>query len=159
MVTQSAIRRSFEAHPEALRDLRMIPSWVRDSALLALQQVIRVQHRGPLLERHGPIDLRGCRKLYLDDDAHWRAVYQERHAPSGDQFRTQIYLLAVGPRAHEAVYRTAARRLRAMAATPTGREEAALTRSPHTPGPSELAVHAASSLPPVVVTARPPRHP
>jgi hypothetical protein len=158
MLTQSPVLLGFEAHPEALRDLRTVPSWVRDSALLSLQQVIRIQHRGPVLQQHGHIDLRGCRKLYLDADAKWRAVYQERPAPRGDQFRRQIYLLAVGPRANVAVYRTAARRLRAMAAAPTAREEAALTRSPHTPGPSELAVQAASPIPPVVVTARPPRH-
>uniref|UniRef100_UPI0006E3CEEE hypothetical protein n=1 Tax=Peterkaempfera griseoplana TaxID=66896 RepID=UPI0006E3CEEE len=123
----NAVLFAFSAHPEALEDLRRVPAWVRDSALLHLQQLVRVEQRGPALGQHGDRDLRGCRKLYLDAEVRWRAVYQERRTPPGSLWPREIHLLAVGPRADGEVYDTAARRLHATPApAPTPRGRAAL---------------------------------
>jgi len=104
-------RFSFRAHPEALEDLLRAPAAIRDSALLHMQQLVRVQQRGPALGIRGAWDLRGCRKLYLDSEAAWRAVYMERDAAPGGTHPREIYLLAVGPRQDHAAYNDAAHRL------------------------------------------------
>jgi hypothetical protein len=135
---------SFAAHPSAVADLRRVPPPVRESALARLEQLVHGQLRGLALGQVASTDLRGCRKLYLGQDADWRAVYLERPAaPSAGRPR-EIYLLAVGARRDLVVYRSAAERLRQLS---TGllsprplprRARAALsasTQAPHPAGP------------------------
>lgn len=156
MVTSPPVPLGFEAHPEALRDLRRVPSWVRDSVLLALQQLVQLQHRGPLLAKPGPFARQGCREIHLDPGSQWRAVYLERPAPPGAHSRFQIYLLGVGTRAN-ATAPAAGRRLPLTTARTT-REDAALARSAHAPDPGDIKAPVSTPPPSAAPAARPQRH-
>ncbi|GAA0285939.1 hypothetical protein GCM10010302_25270 [Streptomyces polychromogenes] len=100
-------RFAFAAHPDALADLRNVPDQIRDLALLELQHLVHGNERGAAMHR----ELLGCHKVYVDPETRWRMVIQFRDAPPSSQHRREIYLLAVGERQDNAVYRTAARRL------------------------------------------------
>ncbi|WP_052442672.1 hypothetical protein [Streptacidiphilus neutrinimicus] len=132
---------SFGAHPQAVVDLRQVPSVVRDSALDRLEQVVRGLLRGLPLGQVAATDLRGCRKIYLGDAADWRAVYLERAASPSAVRPREINLLAVGARRDLVVYRSAAQRLLQLSSgflTPhplPPRARAALTASVHAPRP------------------------
>ncbi|MQT05388.1 hypothetical protein [Streptomyces jumonjinensis] len=122
-------RFGFSAHPEALEDLRSVPGNIRDLALLALQHLVHGNERGARMHR----ELAGCHKVYVDPQTRWRMVIQFRPAPPSSQHRREIFLVAVGERYDNTVYRTAADRLRreASAGAPDQRAEAARSRSPH----------------------------
>ncbi|MFF2025059.1 hypothetical protein ACFVW2_25035 [Streptomyces sp. NPDC058171] len=121
-------RFGFAAHPEALEDLRSVPDRVRDLALLELQHLVHGNERGARMHR----ELAGCHKVYVDPQTRWRMVIQFRPAQPSSQHRREIFLVAVGERYDNTVYRTAADRLRREAAgAPDHRAEAARSRSPH----------------------------
>ncbi|MEU3597184.1 hypothetical protein ABZ714_00375 [Streptomyces sp. NPDC006798] len=121
-------RYAFAAHPEALEDLRNVPGNIRDLALLELQHLVHGNERGARMHR----ELAGCHKVYVDPQTRWRMVFQFRDAPPSSQHRREIFLVAVGERYDNTVYRTAADRLRreADAGAPDQRAEAARSRSP-----------------------------
>ncbi|MEY9956819.1 hypothetical protein [Streptacidiphilus sp. MAP5-52] len=104
----------FSAHPEALADLLAVPSHVRTRALTCLDRLLKEEARGPRLEEQDDRDLRGARKLYLDEQLDYRLVYTERRAPHPHERGRLlgIHLIAVGQRRGLAVYETAALRLR-----------------------------------------------
>jgi len=141
----------FQAHSEALRDLRRLPSWVQHSTRLALQQLVLVHHRGPLVaERRLGVEQQ-CREVHLGPGGKWRAIYQERpSAADGDA--QQVYLLAVGTRADSAVLASAAQRLGLAS---SDREDAFLARSALAPIPGETAEAEAKRSTPA---SRPARH-
>ncbi|MFB7979664.1 hypothetical protein [Streptomyces vinaceus] len=151
-------RFAFAAHPDALADLRRVPDQIRDLALLELQHLVHGNERGAAMQR----ELAGCHKVYVDPETRWRLVIQFRDAPPSSQHRREIYLLAVGERQDNAVYRTAARRLHHTAPTDTPdlvnpRAQAARSRSMHPmsvrkPSPQEVPAFAS---PPVRSAARP----
>ncbi|MCE7080156.1 type II toxin-antitoxin system RelE/ParE family toxin [Streptomyces sp. ST2-7A] len=124
-------RFAFAAHPDALNDLRTVPEEIRDLALLELQHLVHGNERGAAMHR----ELLGCHKVYVDPQTRWRLVIQYRDAPASSQHRREIYLLAVGERRDNAVYRTAAARLERRQETtntpPENRATAARARSPH----------------------------
>ncbi|MGW1279315.1 hypothetical protein ACWD4V_20535 [Streptomyces tsukubensis] len=122
-------RFGFAAHPEALEDLRSVPGNIRDLALLELQHLVHGNERGARMHR----ELAGCHKVYIDPQTRWRMVIQFRPAPPTSQHRREIFLVAVGERYDNTVYRTASERLRrqASAGAPNQRAEAARSRSPH----------------------------
>ncbi|MFI1825379.1 hypothetical protein ACH41E_02840 [Streptomyces sp. NPDC020412] len=122
-------RFGFAAHPEALEDLRNVPGNIRDLALLELQHLVHGNERGARMHR----ELAGCHKVYVDPQNRWRMVIQFRPAPPSSQHRREIFLVAVGERYDNTVYRTAADRLRreAAAQAPDQRAGAARSRSPH----------------------------
>ncbi|MER6913368.1 hypothetical protein ABT354_17005 [Streptomyces sp. NPDC000594] len=122
-------RFGFAAHPEALEDLRSVPDKIRDLALLELQHLVHGNERGARMHR----ELAGCHKVYVDPQTRWRMVIQFRPAPPSSQHPREIFLVAVGERYDNTVYRTAADRLRRQATTgaPDQRAEAARSRSPH----------------------------
>ncbi|MET9608400.1 hypothetical protein ABZZ17_25660 [Streptomyces sp. NPDC006512] len=125
-------RFAFAAHPDALADLRRVPDQIRDLALLELQHLVHGNERGAAMQR----ELAGCHKVYVDPETRWRLVIQFRDAPSSSQHRREIYLLAVGERQDNAVYRTAARRLHRIPPADTSdrvnpRAQAARARSMH----------------------------
>ncbi|MFD7550579.1 hypothetical protein [Streptomyces sp. NPDC059816] len=122
-------RFGFAAHPEALEDLRSVPDRVRDLALLELQHLVHGNERGAAMHR----ELAGCHKVYVDPQTRWRMVIQFRDSPHTSQHRREIFLVAVGERYDNTVYRTAADRLRreTAAGAPDQRAEAARSRSPH----------------------------
>ncbi|MER7050588.1 hypothetical protein ABT391_37850 [Streptomyces jumonjinensis] len=123
-------RFGFSAHPEALEDLRSVPGNIRDLALLELQHLVHGNERGARMHR----ELAGCHKVYVDPQTRWRMVIQFRPAPPSSQHRREIFLVAVGERYDNTVYRTAADRLRQQTTVgvPDQRAEAARSRSPHT---------------------------
>ncbi|MGV9312079.1 hypothetical protein ACWDR0_07775 [Streptomyces sp. NPDC003691] len=122
-------RFGFSAHPEALEDLRNIPGNIRDLALLELQHLVHGNERGARMHR----ELAGCHKVYVDPQTRWRMVIQFRDSPPSSQHRREIFLVAVGERYDNTVYRTAADRLRreASAGVLDQRAEAARSRSVH----------------------------
>ncbi|WP_449485247.1 type II toxin-antitoxin system RelE family toxin [Streptomyces avidinii] len=125
-------RFGFAAHPDALADLRGVPNRIRDLALLELQHLVHGSERGAAMHR----ELAGCHKVYVDPETRWRLVIQFRDAPASSQNQREIYLLAVGERKDNAVYRTAARRLHRAAPTGTPARvnplaQAARSRSMH----------------------------
>ncbi|MDF3291896.1 hypothetical protein [Streptomyces silvisoli] len=129
-----APRYAFAAHPDALADLRQIPSHIRDLALLELQHLVHGNERSAPLKGR----LADCHKVYIDPKAEWRLVIRFRDAPPESQHRREIYLLAAGEREAGAVYRVAHERLQRVpqttitASTPVGRQaQAARARSPH----------------------------
>jgi hypothetical protein len=127
---------AFATHPEALADLRNVPEEIRNLALLELQHLVHGNERGAAMHR----ELAGCHKVYVDPETKWRLVIQYRDAPATSQHRREIYLVAVGERQDNAVYRTAAVRLeherrqqtdREACTQPDLRAAAARSRSPH----------------------------
>ncbi|MFE2722780.1 hypothetical protein [Kitasatospora sp. NPDC059327] len=136
----------FSAHPEALDDLLSVPQHVRMLALGYLGRLVRAEVRGPLLEEQGERDLRGARKLYLDDALDYRLVYVEHRVPHNPRHLQGIHLVAVGERRGVAVYETAARRLRQAASQEVrrgmpARFQAALASSTR-PSPAQSAASA-----------------
>ncbi|MCM1967979.1 hypothetical protein [Streptomyces sp. G1] len=145
-------RFAFAAHPEAIGDLRQVPDQIRDLALLELQHLVHGNERGAAMKR----ELAGCHKVYVDPETRWRLVIQYRDAPATSVHRREIFLLAVGERQDNAVYRTAARRLDrtasiAESSPATRRALAARSRSPQTRSFRSPSNHQAPS-----VTAAPP---
>ncbi|MFJ7772644.1 hypothetical protein ACIQ1J_30730 [Streptomyces sp. NPDC097107] len=99
----SRARFAFAAHPDAIADLRELPSGIRDLALLELQNLV-----------HGSDDclplkgrLAGFHKVYVDPEVAYRLVIQFRQAPPTSTHKREIYLVAAGSRKDYAVYRTA----------------------------------------------------
>ncbi|MYQ48731.1 hypothetical protein GTW40_27485 [Streptomyces sp. SID4985] len=104
----SRARFAFAAHPDAIADLRELPSEIRDLALLELQNLV-----------HGSDDclplkgrLAGFHKVYVDPDVAYRMVVQFRPAPPTSAHTREIYLVAAGSRKDYAVYRLAHLRTR-----------------------------------------------
>ncbi|MGA5704539.1 hypothetical protein [Peterkaempfera bronchialis] len=156
----------FSAHPEALADLLDAPADVRDLALEYLDRLLRAEVRGPLLDQQGDRDLRGARKLYLDDRNAFRLVYTEQRAPHNPRRLLGIHLVAVGRRYNIEVYKTAAERLQAERPNQAAAQEvprpgiparfqAALASSASRPSPAQAAATAPSGAPPTVVAAPP----
>ncbi|MGW2169247.1 hypothetical protein ACWC1C_01790 [Streptomyces sp. NPDC001705] len=99
----SRARFAFAAHPDAIADLRELPSEMRDLALLELQNLV-----------HGSDDclplkgrLAGFHKVYVDPEVSYRLVIQFRQAPPTSTHKREIYLVAAGSRNDYAVYRAA----------------------------------------------------
>ncbi|WTD06197.1 hypothetical protein OH717_28275 [Streptomyces albidoflavus] len=99
----SRARFAFAAHPDAIADLRELPSEMRDLALLELQNLV-----------HGSDDclplkgrLASFHKVYVDPEVAYRLVIQFRQAPPTSTHKREIYLVAAGNRKDYAVYRTA----------------------------------------------------
>ncbi|MGW2397101.1 hypothetical protein ACWCYY_11165 [Kitasatospora sp. NPDC001664] len=157
MTTPTRPLAGFSAHPEALDDLLSVPQHVRMLALGYLGRLVRAEVRGPLLEEQGERDLRGARKLYLDDALDYRLVYVERRAPHNPRHLQGIHLVAVGERRGVAVYETAARRLRQAASQEVRRTgmparfQAALASSTRTsPALAAASAPAAAGVSPAV---------
>ena len=95
--------------PEVDDDLRALASdELRQEALRLLVRLRDEPDLGLRLgKRRDTGDLRGCRKLYFDEDRH-RVVY--RLLPTEKQPET-VDVIAVGPRAEMEVYVEAVRRL------------------------------------------------
>ncbi|MFH9351195.1 hypothetical protein [Kitasatospora sp. NPDC017646] len=156
---------AFSAHPEALGDLLAAPADVRDLALEYLDRLLRAEIRGPLLDQQGERDLRGARKLYLDEALDFRLVYTEQRAPHNPRRLTGIHLVAVGERRDVAVYKTAALRMQqerqqqsAVQEVRRGmpaRFQAALASSVPRPSPAAQAAAADTGVPAPVVAAPP----
>ncbi|WEH30379.1 hypothetical protein [Streptomyces sp. AM 3-1-1] len=99
----SRARFAFAAHPDAIADLRELPSGISDLALLELQNLV-----------HGSDDclplkgrLAGFHKVYVDPAVSYRLVIQFRQAPPTSTHKREIYLVAAGSRKDYAVYRAA----------------------------------------------------
>ncbi|MDH6709147.1 hypothetical protein P3T27_005893 [Kitasatospora sp. MAA19] len=110
---------AFSAHPDAIADLRQLPDAVRDQALLHLQDLVHGERVATRLEGR----LEGFHKIYLgvgNDWASHRLVVQFRDAPTGSQHRREVHLVAAGPRADYAVYRSAQNRLGRTSSLPSG---------------------------------------
>jgi hypothetical protein len=131
-------RRAFAAHPDAIADLHNLPEPIRDQALLHLQDLVHGERVATRLT--GRLD--GFHKVMLgvgDRFASHRLVVQLRPAPATSCHRGEVYLVAAGPRADYAVYRTAQQRTGRTQAPPPdpaveARTRAATVRSPHTTG-------------------------
>ncbi|WP_435124550.1 hypothetical protein [Actinacidiphila sp. bgisy144] len=123
--------------PRALTDLLEAPAGIRDLALAQLEDVVAGRLHGAKLVR----ELAGARKLYIDPSCAWRIVYQQRPAPAGSAHRSEIYVVAVRPRARHDVYTTARERLGLPRKPTDARSHAARTRPPqfdareHAPAP------------------------
>ena len=99
----SRARFAFAAHPDAIADLRELPSEIRDLALLELQNLVHGSNDVlPLKGR-----LAGFHKVYVDPSVAYRMVVQFRPAPPTSTHRREIYLVAAGSRKDYAVYRSA----------------------------------------------------
>ncbi|MET8981687.1 hypothetical protein ABZX85_39445 [Streptomyces sp. NPDC004539] len=152
----------FSAHPEALADLLDAPADVRDLALEYLDRLLRAEVRGPLLDQQDDRDLRGARKLYLDDRNAFRLVYTEQRAPGNPRRLLGIHLVAVGRRYNIEVYKTAAERLKQAATQEVPRPsmparfQAALASSVSRPSPAQATATTTGAAPPTVVAAPPP---
>ncbi len=99
----SRARFAFAAHPDAIADLRELPSEMRDLALLELQNLVHgsddcLPLKGRLADFH---------KVYVDPEVAYRLVIQFRQAPPTSTHKREIYLVAAGNRKDYAVYRTA----------------------------------------------------
>ncbi|MFD8117501.1 hypothetical protein [Streptomyces microflavus] len=99
----SHARFAFAAHPDAIADLRELPSEMRDLALLELQNLV-----------HGSDDclplkgrLASFHKVYVDPEVSYRLVIQFRQAPPTSTHKREIYLVAAGSRKDYAAYRAA----------------------------------------------------
>jgi hypothetical protein len=131
-------RRAFAAHPDAIADLRNLPEAIRDQALLHLQDLVHGERVATRLTGR----LEGFHKVVLgvgDRFASHRLVVQFRPAPATSRHRGEVYLVAAGPRADYAVYRTAQHRTGRTQPPPLdpaaeARIRAATARSPHTAG-------------------------
>jgi hypothetical protein len=128
-------RRAFAAHPDALADLHALPGPIRDQALLHLQALVNGERVAKRLEGR----LEGFHKVVLGVGTDWashRLVVQFRPAPATSRHDREVYLVAAGPRADYAVYRTAQHRTGRTQAPPrdpaaAARIRAANSRSPH----------------------------
>lgn len=128
-------RRAFAAHPDALADLRNLPEPIRDQALLHLQDLVNGERVAKRLEGR----LEGFHKVILGVGSDWashRLVVQFRPAPATSKHDREVYLIAAGPRADYAVYRTAQHRAGRIQTPPpdpatAARIRAANSRSPH----------------------------
>lgn len=131
-------RRAFAAHPDAITDLRELPDPIRDQALLHLQDLVHGERVATRLEGR----LEGFHKVLLGVGSEWashRLVVQFRPAPATSKHDREVYLIAAGPRADYAVYRTAQLRTgRIQTPLPdpatAARVRAARARSPHAGG-------------------------
>ncbi|GAV38244.1 hypothetical protein [Streptomyces acidiscabies] len=122
----SRARFGFAAHPDAIADLRELPSEIRDLALLELQNLV-----------HGSDDclplqgrLEGFHKVYVDPSVSYRMVIQFRPTPPASHHQREIYLVAAGTRKDYAVYRTAHQRIAPQHSQEQARVQAARSRSP-----------------------------
>ena len=140
----------FSAHPEALADLLDAPADVRDLALEYLDRLLRAEVRGPLLDQQGDRDLRGARKLYLDERNAYRLVYTEQRAPHNPRRLLGIHLVAVGQRFNIQVYKTAAERMQAERLKQAAAQEAP---RPGMPARFQAALASSTSLAQVTATA------
>ncbi|WP_405589807.1 hypothetical protein [Streptomyces sp. NBC_01190] len=123
-------RRAFAAHPDALTDLRNLPEPIRDQALLHLQDLVNGERVAIRLTGR----LEGFHKVILGVGSDWathRLVVQFRLAPATSQHDREVYLVAAGPRADYAVYRTAQHRTGRTQTPPPDPATAARARSPH----------------------------
>jgi hypothetical protein len=128
-------RRAFAAHPDALTDLRNLPEPIRDQALLHLQDLVNGEKVATRLTGR----LEGFHKVILGVGSDWathRLVVQFRPAPATSKHEREVYLIAAGPRADYAVYRTAQHRTGRTQTPPqdpatAARVRAARARSPH----------------------------
>ncbi|AJC55045.1 hypothetical protein [Streptomyces sp. 769] len=112
--------------PRALTDLLQAPGDIRDLALAQLQDVVNARLFGARLTE----ELAGYRKLYVDHRNAWRVVYAQRPAPPGAAHRTEIHVVAVGPRQRHEVYNTARQRLGIAQRPMSALAHAARARSP-----------------------------
>lgn len=152
----SNARFAFAAHPDAIADLRELPSSIRDLALLELQNLV-----------HGSDDclplkgrLAGYHKVYVDPSVSYRMVIQFRPAPPTSTHRREIYLVAAGSRKDYAVYRSAHLRTgppqdtEAVSAT-EARVQAARSRSPRAADqPTTVPATSAAAVQPAAATPR-----
>ncbi|GAA3796706.1 hypothetical protein ACFS5L_02310 [Streptomyces phyllanthi] len=146
-MTSPKARFAFAANPRALEDLRQAPAHIQDLVLLHLQDLVHGEQRGPLLHHWFGQDLSDCRKLYVDPQAAWRIVYQERRAPTNSAHRREIFLIAVGPRLHNEVYNTAVHRLGRERTAQAPLAQAALARSPRFLARTSQSASAAAARP------------
>jgi hypothetical protein len=131
-------RRAFAAHPDAIADLRALPQPIRDQALLHLQDLVHGERVATRLTGR----LEGFHKVLLGvggEFASHRLVVQFRAAPPTSRHEREVYLIAAGPRADYAVYRTAQQRTGRTHTPPpdpttAARIRAANSRSPRTAG-------------------------
>lgn len=110
MTSATNAKFAFAAHPDAIADLRELPSGVRDQALLHLQDLVHGERVAKRLEGR----LEGFHKVYLGvgtEFATHRLVVQFRDAPTDSKHRREVYLVAAGSRLDYAVYRSAQKRL------------------------------------------------
>ena len=134
----SFARRAFAAHPDAIADLRKLPEPIRDQALLHLQDLVNGERVATRLNGR----LEGFHKVVLGVGTEWathRLVVQFRPAPATSKHDREVYLVAAGPRADYAVYRTAQHRTGRTQPPPSdpateARVRAARARSPHAVG-------------------------
>lgn len=147
-------RRAFAAHPDAIADLRTLPEPIRDQALLHLQDLVNGERVATRLTGR----LEGFHKVILGVGTDWashRLVVQFRPAPATSKHEREVYLVAAGPRADYAVYRTAQHRTGRTQAPPdpatAARIRTANSRSPHTaslaPGSPAASVAYSTSTP------------
>ncbi|MFB7270752.1 type II toxin-antitoxin system RelE/ParE family toxin [Streptomyces sp. NPDC056244] len=123
-MTGPAFGLSFD--PRALDDLLAAPQDIRDLALAQLQDIVNADLFGGKLTG----DLSGYRKLPIDSRKQWRIVYAQRPAPPNSRHTTEIYVVAVRPRARNDVYDTVAQRLGMNRRPLSARTHAARSRSP-----------------------------
>lgn len=146
----TSARMAFAAHPDAIADLRELPDGIRDQALLHLQDLVHGERVATRLDGR----LEGFHKVVLGVGGTWathRLVVQFRDAPADSKHRREVYLVAAGPRADYAVYRTAQQRTnRAPRTAADLRAQAALARSPLG---QDSAPPAPAAAPPVPTTA------
>lgn len=114
--------------PRALADLLAAPVDIRDLTLAHLQDAVSGTRQGPKLTG----DLAGLRKVYIDHQAQWRMVYALRPAPAGSIHPTEVYVVAIRPRAEYDVYDTVAARLGLQRRPLNALAHAARSRSPQT---------------------------
>ncbi|GAA1073021.1 hypothetical protein GCM10009665_79250 [Kitasatospora nipponensis] len=122
---------AFAAHPDAIADLRALPDGIRDQALLHLQDLVHGERVATRLDGR----LEGFHKVILGVGGTWashRLVVQFRDAPTNSKHKREVFLVAAGPRADYAVYRTAQQRTNSAPRTAADlRTQSALARSPH----------------------------
>ena len=123
---------AFSADPRALTDLMQAPAEIRDQALMHLQDIVAGQLEGDHLTR----ELDGYRKVYVDLKKQWRLVYGKRPAPPQSTHPTEVYLVAVRPRARHNIYDTVAARLGLNPGPLSALTHAARARSPQTAAPT-----------------------
>ncbi|MCY0932555.1 hypothetical protein OTB20_41845 [Streptomyces sp. H27-H1] len=111
--------------PRALNDLLAAPGDVRDVALSRLQDAVTGRRHGQELTG----TLAGFRKIYLDS-ARWRMVYGLRPAPEGASHRSEVFVVALRPRAQYEIYKVVADRLGIAHRPLSALAHAARSRSP-----------------------------
>ncbi|MER5765638.1 hypothetical protein [Streptomyces sp. NPDC002082] len=118
---------SLSFDPRALNDLLAAPADVRDVALSRLQDAVTGQRHGPELTG----TLAGFRKIYIDS-ARWRMVYGLRPAPETSAHRSEVFVVALRPRAQYEIYKVVAERLGIEHRPLSALAHAARARSPQT---------------------------